>query len=107
MNRRERQGLGTEPHRRSQSSALNPQSLEIHIDQLVLHGFAPGDRHHIRDAVQRELARVLTERGLPAALAHAAELNRLDAGSFVVSADGGPDAIGAQVAQAVYGGMGR
>lgn len=47
-----------------QSAIRSPQSVNLHIEELVLHGFAPHDRHRIGDAVERELLRLLTERGV-------------------------------------------
>lgn len=37
--------------------------LELHIEELVLEGFDPRDRHRMRDAVERELARLLAGAG--------------------------------------------
>lgn len=85
----------------------SPQSLELHIDELILHGFAPSDRVDIRDAVQRELARLLTEQGVPRGLAQDGEISSLDGGSFDVAPGSRAESIGAQVAQAVYGGLER
>ena len=31
---------------------MKPQNVELHIEELVLHGFAPGDRHRIGEAVR-------------------------------------------------------
>ena len=42
--------------------------IELHIEELVLHGFAPADRYRIGDTVQRELTRLLAEQGMPASL---------------------------------------
>jgi hypothetical protein len=80
-------------------------SVEIEIEELVLHGFAPGDRYAIAAAVQRELARVLADRGVPRGWAQGLDAARLDAGAFDVALGGSADAIGAQVAGAVYGGL--
>ena len=41
-------------------------SLEIRIEELVLHGFAPRDRQRIATAIEFALTRLLVERGLPA-----------------------------------------
>ncbi len=82
-----------------------PPAIELRIEELVLHGFAPGDRHRIGEAVERELARLLVERGLPTGLARGADLSRHDGGSFAVAPGAGAEAIGARVARAVYGGL--
>jgi len=84
-----------------------PQSIELRIDELILHGFAPSDQVDIRDAVQRELARLLTEQGVPGWLAQGGEIASLDGGAFDVAAGSRAENIGAQVAQAVYGGLER
>ena len=78
-------------------------AIELRIEELVLHGFAPGDRHRVGAAVERELARLLAERGLPPGLVRGADLSRLDGGSFAVAPGAGAEAIGARVARAVYG----
>lgn len=84
---------------------MKPTSVELHIEELVLYGFAPADRYRIGETVERELARLLAEEGVPAALASDLETQRLDAGAFHVAANSRAEAVGAQVAQAVYGGL--
>lgn len=49
------------------STTVQP-SIELRIEELILHGFSPGDHHRIGAAVERELGHLLSERGLPAAL---------------------------------------
>jgi hypothetical protein len=82
-------------------------NIELHIEELVLHGFAPGDRHCLGEAVQRELARLLAEQGVPSGLAQGGEAPRLDGGSFRIDGGGKPEATGARVARAVYRGLKR
>ncbi len=82
-------------------------SIELHIEELVLHGFAPGERYRIGEAVERELARLLTEQGAPHLFSGNVELAQIDAGEFNVKQNAKSELIGAQVAQAVYGGMSR
>jgi hypothetical protein len=81
--------------------------IDLHIEELVLEGFRPSDRHRIGAAVESELARLLGERGLPPGLAQGADLPRLDGGSFEAKPGARPEAVGRQVAGAVYGGMRR
>ncbi len=38
--------------------------VEVHIDRLVLHGVAPGDRSAVAQAVEREVARLAEAGGL-------------------------------------------
>jgi len=79
--------------------------IDLHIEELVLEGFRPADRHRIGAAVERELARLLAERGLPPGLAQGVDLPRLDGGSFEAKPGARPETVGRQVAGAVYGGM--
>lgn len=76
--------------------------VTISIEELVLDGFAPGDRHRIAAAVSAELTRLVAERGLPEGLVQGAG----GAPSMAVSMrpEGGPDRAGAEVARAIYRG---
>ncbi|HWT02997.1 MAG TPA: hypothetical protein VN256_22290 [Pyrinomonadaceae bacterium] len=84
---------------------MRPANIDLHIEELVLHGFAPADRHRIGEAIERELARLFAEEGVPTGLAGGAESPSLDAGAFHVAANSGAEAVGEQVARAVYGGL--
>ena len=84
---------------------MKPPNIELHIEELVLHGFKPADRAAIGQAVQRELTRLFTEGGLHSSLHQEHQLSRLDGGTFTVKQGSNPAAIGAQIAQQVYGGM--
>ncbi len=86
---------------------MNPRNIELHIEELVLHGFASGDRYRIAEAVERELAAQFAEQGVPQSLAEGGEIVNLDGGAFQVAAGSKPEVIGAQVAQAVYGRLNR
>ncbi len=86
---------------------MKPARIELHIDELVLHGFAPSDRHAIGDAVQHELARLLAEQGLAPSGLVSRERAHVNAGDFHVSSESKAPAVGAQVAHAVYGGLTR
>jgi hypothetical protein len=81
---------------------MNPD-VELHVDELVLHGFAPRDRHAVGDALRAELTRLIAEGGVPAGMARADGAARLDGGSFRVSPGQRAADVGAAVARAVYG----
>jgi hypothetical protein len=74
-------------------------NIVIEIDELVLHGFPPGDRYRIGEAVQAELARIFAERGLPDAWRGGGAAARLDGGSFDARRPG--EAVGGGIANAV------
>ena len=80
------------------------QAIELHIEELVLHGFEPGQRLAIAKAVEHALGALFLERGVPPAWAAGAKVDRLDAGQFQVAPGAGPEAIGSHVAQALYAG---
>jgi hypothetical protein len=75
--------------------------IELHIEVLVLHGFAPEDRHRIGEAVERELASLLGEQGIPS-LNNDLEIEDMNAGEIAIARGARPEATGAQIARAVY-----
>lgn len=79
--------------------------IHLHVEELVLHGFPSSDRHRIGEAMQRELTRLFTEGRTPPALTKSAEIDRLNGGSFQTTGTARPEATGAQVARAVFGGL--
>jgi hypothetical protein len=81
--------------------------IALHIEELVLHGFAPGDRYAIATGLQSELARLLTEHGLPQGMADGATWDRLVVPPVTMEAGARPDVIGARVARSVYEGSNR
>ena len=80
-------------------------NLNLHIEELGLHGFAPGDRSRIGEAVQRELTRLFAEQGMPTSLAQGEEIGRLDGGRFVMTVGMQAEEIGVQIAKSIYGGI--
>jgi hypothetical protein len=82
----------------------NPD-VNLHIDALVLDGFSPGDRYRIGEAVRLELARLLSEQGVPRPLTRGGAMARLDGGAFEVAPGSKAEVFGARVAQNVYEGL--
>lgn len=90
------------------SSGFRPaHSVELHIEELVLHGFASNDRYRIGDALERELTRLVTEQGVPPVISQGVEVARLNAGAFQVKTGSNPETTGVQLAQAIYRGLGK
>lgn len=83
---------------------MRPGAVKLHIGELVLHGFEPGDRARIGAALETELARLLAA-GDPESLARAGRVARLDGGAFELPAHAGPELTGARLARAVYDGL--
>jgi hypothetical protein len=86
---------------------MKPAKIELSIDELVLHGSSRGDQYTIADAVERELARLLTEGSMPPAFVRNVERARLDAGAFNVAPGSDAKTLGGQVAHAVHAKLSR
>lgn len=78
--------------------------VDLHIEELVLHGFAARDRNRIAREVERELTRLISERKLPGSRENRA-FERIDGGVFQVRAGAKPEAAGTQIAHAIYRGL--
>ena len=86
---------------------MSRPDIQLHIEELVLNGLPDVDGQAIREGIQRELARLLAEQGVPPALGGSGGALRVDGGAFDVAADADAGTIAVQVAQAVYGGLTR
>jgi len=86
---------------------VKPRDIELHIEELVLNGLPYVDRHRFGAAVQRELTRLIAERGLPRSLQQDGVISRIDGGGFEVAPGSTERAIAGQVARSVYGGFGE
>jgi hypothetical protein len=79
-------------------------TYEVHVEELVLDGFQPGDDRAIAAALQRELKRLLQREGLSSlgqmgrgSLAVA----RIDAGALTLRMDSSAGEIGAAAARSI------
>jgi hypothetical protein len=80
-------------------------TIDLHIDRLILSGFASIDREQLVVAVEQELSRLLAEDGTPAGWSVSGFAAHLDGGSFALTPDMSAESIGTQVARAIYGGI--
>jgi hypothetical protein len=80
--------------------------VELHIEELVLEGFDSRDRHRIRDAVERELTRLLGEERELRQVRQEAHVPELRA-QFSMRAGSTPGRVGAQLAEAVHQAVSR
>jgi hypothetical protein len=79
--------------------------LEVHIEELVLHGFAAADRRRIGDALQAELERQFSAQDLPTLDDKGISIARLACGVFR-SVPGSPcQNIGADLARSLHRGL--
>ena len=86
-------------------TGLQAVDLELHIEELVLHGFEHVDRAQIGRAVEQELARLMAKEGAPRLLANSREIGQLDGGELDLTYGSTAAEVGNQVAEAVYGSM--
>lgn len=84
---------------------MNPANVELQIEELVLHGFDPGDGPLIGGAVERTLGCLLAEGGVSPSLVENGGVPRVDGGSFELERGSDAQRIGDQVARIVYGGL--
>jgi hypothetical protein len=83
------------------------QPVDLHIEELVLHGFSPGDRLRIVDAIEQELARLAGREGARWAADQIASRNvaEMDCGEFRLEPGWKPRDAGRHIAQAVGRGL--
>jgi hypothetical protein len=81
---------------------MKPKNIELYIEELVLHGFSPGDRHRIGGAMERELTRLLAEQGTPPSWGRSGEKASLSGGAIEMGPGLSAEVIGARAARAVY-----
>lgn len=81
----------------------NSRSIELHIGQLVLHGFAHPDRRVIAESIARELRTLLTNEDFANATSFTAD--RINGETFQLSHNRQRESAGENIARAIYGGL--
>jgi hypothetical protein len=79
---------------------MNPGKIEVHIEELVLHGFTPASRWHLADEVEAEFRELLLERGIPVTWQN--NPPKLEGGTMPATRRTSLGAAGAQIANAIY-----
>ncbi|HEB98832.1 MAG TPA: hypothetical protein ENJ05_04945 [Thiotrichales bacterium] len=80
----------------------NP-TVDLHIEELVLEGFPHLDRNQLGTAIREALAHLIATQGIPASMAREGSIATLEGGTFTVPPGSNPQAIGEQIARAIYG----
>jgi hypothetical protein len=84
-------------------------NVQLHIERLILDGLpvtaAQGPR--VKAAMEAELTRLLAEGGLNRELQQGGATTRLRADTIRLAPQGSPAQLGRQIAQSVYGGIGK
>lgn len=84
-------------------------NINLHIDRLILDGVNTpyGQRHLLHASMRTELIRLFTEGGVSRGLANGGALPHVST-KRIQSANGNdPVQLGRQIAQSVYGGIGK
>jgi len=84
-------------------------NIRLHIDRLVLDAVAVNgsSAQAVKAAVQSELTRLLTERGLRHDLQQGGAVPRVHAGTFAPTKNASARQLGTGIARSVYGGIGK
>lgn len=84
-------------------------NINLHIERLILDGIplGPGQHHMLRAAVEAELTRLLASGGVSDTLQSEGTLYNVRATGMQLANDWNPARLGAQIAGAVYGGIGK
>ncbi len=80
--------------------------IELHIDELVLDGFAGLDGGAVEQALAQVLTRLLAQRGVPASLAGGVSLAGLDAGAVDLPPGLPSRDVGQRLGHTLYRGIG-
>jgi hypothetical protein len=78
-------------------------SIEIHIRELVLHGFAHADRRPIAEMIERELSALLAHKTF--SVERSFKVAHLDGGAFQLESSKRHESAGTNIARAIYGGL--
>ena len=81
---------------------MNPREIDVHIEELVLHGFNPANRWLIADALEQELRGLLRTEGVPSQWLSSPE--RMEGGRITHASLTKPKRAGVEIAGAAYQG---
>jgi hypothetical protein len=93
--------------RQPRSARRAPDSIKLHIEELVLDSFSTIDRRRIAEGVQQKLARLVSESLALQALRQSLTVDQVAGGTFRVDARSNPKAMASQIAHAIYEGVQR
>lgn len=84
-------------------------NVKLHIERLVLEGFPLSGSQGVgvKAAVEAELGRLMKANGISRELQQGQVFPLVRAGAFQPARNSTPRALGTQIAQSVYGGIGR
>lgn len=83
---------------------MGVMDVDLHIDSLILEGFALTDDEgrRVGESLRAELTRLLTDQGIPAALVAGQAIAHLEAEAFDLWRGISPEELGIQIARGLY-----
>ncbi|MCR9143981.1 MAG: hypothetical protein NXI24_17170 [bacterium] len=93
------------------SAESNPRAVRFHIDELYVEGLRPGDRDRFGRALQGELSRLLTTRGLSGRVVRGGNSDWIDGGEIRsgsgLANHGAVRSVAISAARAIYSNLGN
>lgn len=83
------------------------ESVVLSIDELVVDGTGPSYARRFGEALERRLAQLLDERGVPPSLGGSVELPTLGLAARDLRLDGSPERAGAVLAETLFARLGE
>jgi hypothetical protein len=99
-------GMNTEKLPGMDKAFENRGPLQIHIEELMLHGFDHLDHAELGRVVEGALYQLISERGAPSSLSQSGHFESLDGGTFATRPNEHSQDIGGQIALAIYRSIG-
>ena len=81
---------------------MKQQTIEVHIDRIVLQGFSSANRHEIAAAVQQELNRLFQQEGIPPSLKQGGSRPELHGNNISLNSRERGLTTGSKIADSVY-----
>ena len=97
--------VNREPHAPHDQPLTPARAVEIHIGELVLHGFTPAERRPVADALQAELAHLFADQS--SVPDHSFEITFAKLRPLKVRQDQPAQSIGAGIAGAIFERLGH
>jgi len=84
---------------------MSRRPIQLRINKLVLPETMADDPNGIGGALERELARLLADQGLPSGLETSHHLGQVNGGTLETGPEAAPESAGANIAKAIYGSL--
>ena len=83
--------------------------INLHIERLVIDGInlEVAERSLVQTSLQDELARLFAAGGVSESLAGGSAVSRISAAAIRLTESTSPSILGEQIAQSIYGGIGK